>query len=352
MGRHRRLSLVRPVGTPARCLAAASVRSLRKESRRPPRNRAVHRRLSVKLPSTRDGARRYAFRREALDVIRGDRGDEAATGVAQFLFRTAGAAFSQDPPVACRRWKVGSQFFRTLRIPLAAGREFPDHDMLQKACVAILSQSAARAIWPDVPPQQTGQDPAAARRGAKAGHRRLQRRSHRVRRRLASNLVPALDRRGDDSPYKRPLAGLQPIAWGRATAPTAGGCGWVPRGVNRKQSIFRPATRRRIGRREDGRVCAASVGERCLGRNRGTGARYGDCIAREGGGVARIGVDRQAPAGLVSAPRVARTGTSARVDECGTRRAVVTAHVGRHGGEPRGRSGRRRFRLDLMMCRG
>jgi hypothetical protein len=46
---------------------------------------------------------------------------------------------------------VGGDFFRTLRTPLLAGREFTDRDVASRALVAILNVSGVRALWPGEP---------------------------------------------------------------------------------------------------------------------------------------------------------------------------------------------------------
>jgi len=47
---------------------------------------------------------------------------------------------------------VRPEFFRVLRLPLAAGRQFAEDEVMTEAAVAIISQDAAAALWP-------GQDP-------------------------------------------------------------------------------------------------------------------------------------------------------------------------------------------------
>jgi putative ABC transport system permease protein len=47
-------------------------------------------------------------------------------------------------------------YFRTMKIPLERGRDFTDRDNLDSAPVAIISESAARVLWPQYP---AGADP-------------------------------------------------------------------------------------------------------------------------------------------------------------------------------------------------
>jgi predicted permease len=47
---------------------------------------------------------------------------------------------------------VNSGYFRALKIPLIAGREFNERDMAQTAPVAIISQNLAHRYWPDRSP--------------------------------------------------------------------------------------------------------------------------------------------------------------------------------------------------------
>jgi putative ABC transport system permease protein len=69
---------------------------------------------------------------------------------------------------------VGPRFFATLGVPLRMGRQFAETDLLESEPVAIVSESAARALWPDanpvgqrvraLPPGQPGVAPPAWRR--------------------------------------------------------------------------------------------------------------------------------------------------------------------------------------------
>lgn len=46
---------------------------------------------------------------------------------------------------------VGAEFFATLAVPIIAGRTFSNDEIDRQALVAVVDESGARALWPDVP---------------------------------------------------------------------------------------------------------------------------------------------------------------------------------------------------------
>jgi putative ABC transport system permease protein len=104
-----------------------------------------------------DEARGRVFYRHLLDAARADRGIESAT-----LAVFTPLAFLDTPSrrVAIEGYEprrgedlafmfnaIGSDYFRTLRIPLAAGREFADRDDETAAPVAVVNQTLAQRFW-------------------------------------------------------------------------------------------------------------------------------------------------------------------------------------------------------------
>lgn len=55
-----------------------------------------------------------------------------------------------DRPLAMVQF-VSPDYFRTLRIPLVAGREFTDHDREGAPFVTVIDEACARKLWPDYP---------------------------------------------------------------------------------------------------------------------------------------------------------------------------------------------------------
>jgi predicted permease len=67
-------------------------------------------------------------------------------------FTIEGRAATPDEVERADYRVVNSGYFRALKIPLIAGREFNERDMAQTAPVAIISQSLAHRYWPDRSP--------------------------------------------------------------------------------------------------------------------------------------------------------------------------------------------------------
>jgi putative ABC transport system permease protein len=104
-----------------------------------------------------DQSRGRVFYRHLLDAARADRGIESATLAAYvpmaFLdTRAQPAAIDGYEPrrgedLAFMSNSVAANYFRTLRIPLVAGREFDDRDDETVAPVAVVNQTLAQRFW-------------------------------------------------------------------------------------------------------------------------------------------------------------------------------------------------------------
>jgi hypothetical protein len=110
--------------------------------------------VSLRLPPERDPVVQNSMYRQALDAVRRNPTVEAAAGADAFFVTRPGGRFSAAPGQACCRWQVTDDFFRSFRIPIFAGREFTEADMVGKAQVAILTTRGARLVWPDLTPEQ------------------------------------------------------------------------------------------------------------------------------------------------------------------------------------------------------
>ena len=108
-----------------------------------------------------DEARGRVFYRHLLENVRADAGVESAT-----LAAYTPLGFLDTPPrrVAIEGYEprrgedlsfmwnsVGSDYFRTLHIPVMAGREFEDRDDETAAHVAIVNQTLAQRFWGGAP---------------------------------------------------------------------------------------------------------------------------------------------------------------------------------------------------------
>ena len=100
-----------------------------------------------------------AFQRQVVRRLKTLPGVEALsyTGGAGFVWgRSASAAVAlpgEQQAVPGRERSVGHKeiapaYFATLRIPLVAGREFDDHDVVGSQRMTIVSESLARELWP------------------------------------------------------------------------------------------------------------------------------------------------------------------------------------------------------------
>jgi putative ABC transport system permease protein len=104
-----------------------------------------------------DEARGRAFYRQLLDAARAEPGVESATLAAStpltFLdgglrpVAIEGREVRQDDDLSFLSNIVGPDYFRTLRIPLIAGREFEDRDDESSASVAIVNSTLAGRFW-------------------------------------------------------------------------------------------------------------------------------------------------------------------------------------------------------------
>jgi len=105
--------------------------------------------------------RRLASRRDLLDRIKAIPGVEAATDADNVPLTGAGRSNNMWLDGAATQQKiqtninrVGLDFFKTLRTPLLAGRDFDEHDAANAAQVAIVSETFARRLLPGAPPAQ------------------------------------------------------------------------------------------------------------------------------------------------------------------------------------------------------
>src|SRR6266508_889920 len=112
--------------------------------------------LEVKQNAYDDGRGRV-FYRHLLDAARADAGIESAT-LAEFT--PMGFLDTPSRPIAIEGYEprrgedlsfmsntIGSDYFRTLRIPLRAGREFADRDDEMGAPVAMVNNTFAQRFW-------------------------------------------------------------------------------------------------------------------------------------------------------------------------------------------------------------
>lgn len=97
-----------------------------------------------------------AFQRRVLEEVRATPGVESAAlgsnlpfhGAisTMFLYERENRGWLRSPLM--EENKVGSEYFRTMGIPLVGGREFSGLDSGSSSCVAILNRAAATVLWP------------------------------------------------------------------------------------------------------------------------------------------------------------------------------------------------------------
>ena len=119
----------------------------------------------INLPRTSypDAARTLGFWQRLLESLDGRGGVQSAAIGTSAPFtpgvraggrvrdrRTASA--SPDGSIAAIEHVVSATYFRTLGIPVLAGRTFGPEDSLESPGVTIVSESVARALWPGVNP--------------------------------------------------------------------------------------------------------------------------------------------------------------------------------------------------------
>ena len=96
---------------------------------------------------------RYDFFDQLLQSLRGLPNAEAAGGIDMLPWSGArpmrGLRRSGTPFVGV--WSITPGFFRTAAVPILQGQDFTDDDVRQNAAVAIVSESAARLLWPGEP---------------------------------------------------------------------------------------------------------------------------------------------------------------------------------------------------------
>jgi predicted permease len=117
--------------------------------------------MQVTLPATRyqDPRSRIAFFDQLAEGLRHIAGVESAALVSQLPL--AGGARGGDPfsiegrpydssgrvPQVATRYRISPAYFRTLRIPLLAGRFLTERDGLDAPHVAVINQTLARGFW-------------------------------------------------------------------------------------------------------------------------------------------------------------------------------------------------------------
>jgi putative ABC transport system permease protein len=97
------------------------------------------------------------FARELVDRLRGLSGMEAATlaqwmpgrGGTDVAVTVPGLATPDGDSLLGTANAVESDFFRVLRVPLLAGRDFSASDTADRAPVTIISETTARYLWPN-----------------------------------------------------------------------------------------------------------------------------------------------------------------------------------------------------------
>lgn len=104
-----------------------------------------------------DEARGRVFFESLLDAVRSEPGVTAATIAWRLPLRMvegppsvmAVEGYVPGPAESIRSQinRIGSDYFRTLRIPLIAGREFTPHDLPASLPVAIVNETMARRFW-------------------------------------------------------------------------------------------------------------------------------------------------------------------------------------------------------------
>jgi predicted permease len=109
-----------------------------------------NRHLLLITTRSKTAADRYADLQQALAIVRGLPGVVSAAGAPMLsVLRTGTAPFSSSGPPCCR-WQVTGDYVGTMGIPLLAGRDITDADVLTRAPVALLNQLALARVWPGV----------------------------------------------------------------------------------------------------------------------------------------------------------------------------------------------------------
>ncbi len=123
--------------------------------------------VNLRLPATRyeNVARRNLFVTQAIDAMRAVPGVQSASATShlfspdinmQTMVEYEGKPVENESGEGVYFRRVTPDYFRTLRIPLVAGRTFTEADRADGEPVAVVSAELARAEWP-------GQDPVGRR---------------------------------------------------------------------------------------------------------------------------------------------------------------------------------------------
>ncbi len=115
----------------------------------------------ISLPNAKypDAARVWSFYSQLIESLNGLPQVQAVGGGTSAPFapgvRASGRArerarssLSEDASIAAAEHLVSPDYFRSLGVPLTAGRPFGPRDSLTSPPVAIISESAARQLWP------------------------------------------------------------------------------------------------------------------------------------------------------------------------------------------------------------
>jgi putative ABC transport system permease protein len=126
-------------------------------------DRVITARISLPRTSYPDAARTLGFWRRLLESLDGRAGVQSAAIGTSAPFtpgvRAGGrvrdrrtTSGSPDGSVGATEHVVSANYFRTLAIPVLAGRTFGAEDSLESPRVTIVSESVARALWPGANP--------------------------------------------------------------------------------------------------------------------------------------------------------------------------------------------------------
>jgi putative ABC transport system permease protein len=120
-------------------------------------SRVLTMRVSLNGEDYKDGARRIAYINKATDTIGGLAGVASASAVNYLPASTAGydavqldidGTAARDEKRLVTRHTITARYFDTMQIPLREGRTFTQSEIDEGRDVAIVSERAARQLWP------------------------------------------------------------------------------------------------------------------------------------------------------------------------------------------------------------
>src|SRR5262249_41625294 len=118
-------------------------------------------RISLPRTAYQDGARMSQFYRELVESLAADpvvnsvavaTSAPFAPGIRRGLVVGKWPGGAGAPPESVAEHIVSGGYFRTLAIPMVAGRSFDERDGAGSAHVVIVSEAVARQLWPGVSP--------------------------------------------------------------------------------------------------------------------------------------------------------------------------------------------------------